>query len=305
MNKSRSFTPLEMKISNGAKRPLVRNPGDALRRKRFPTGFTLVELLVVIAIIALLMSILMPTLARVREQAKAVACKSNLRQWGLFFMMYAENNADHMMRSTGYTGYPEGFMWLKALRPFYDKDYDKNSKSKPELLFCPQAAKVEDKEKPRRHSHVAWSWFSNKDDTSEHGSYGINDWVYDPAPGRSPGGRPAENFWRHVNVKGVNQIPVLVDASHAHGGPHHTDAPFEFEDSPPVWGPGNRMGHYCINRHNGFVNAVFLDWTVREVGLKELWRLKWHKNFDTTNGPEEGLPYPAGWPDWMKHFKEY
>jgi len=56
------------------------------------SGFTLIELLVVIAIIALLMAILMPALNRVKKQAKAVACQSNLKQWGLVWAMYTEEN---------------------------------------------------------------------------------------------------------------------------------------------------------------------------------------------------------------------
>ena len=64
-------------------------------------GFTLIELLVVVAIIALLISILLPSLSQARQQAKAIKCAANLKMVGTAVAIY----------TTEYGAYPASYLY--------------------------------------------------------------------------------------------------------------------------------------------------------------------------------------------------
>ena len=81
-------------------------------------GFTLVELLVVVAIIALLVSILLPTLGKAKEQARTVMCMSNIRGLGLSFTFYTDENDDWL--PAGASSSIDEYTWDSILQPYYD-----------------------------------------------------------------------------------------------------------------------------------------------------------------------------------------
>ena len=104
-------------------------------------AFTLIELLVVIAIIALLLSVLMPSLSKAREAAKSVICSTRLRQIGLGIMLYSEANDGYIVNPrkyvpTSYTGWKAGgqIFWWNLLVPYLQ---DFTEAEKTTVYFCP------------------------------------------------------------------------------------------------------------------------------------------------------------------------
>jgi type II secretory pathway pseudopilin PulG len=247
-------------------------------------------LLVVIAIIALLLMILLPALQRVKEQGKTVACQSNLRQWALYFSMYTDENNGRFHRGWNVGSEPQT-SWMVVLRPYY--------LPQRKICCCPTATKPD----PRggRFAYVAWG---PNPQYQEYGSYGININVTDPLPGKE-GGKPASQYWRRRDVRQAAEIPLFVDDRWWDTRPNHTDQPPAFEGQRDDW-TTNAMKMICLLRHNGFINGAFVDFSTRKIGLKELWTLRWHREFDTRGAwTRAGGVEAKDWPEWMKGFKDY
>jgi prepilin-type N-terminal cleavage/methylation domain-containing protein/prepilin-type processing-associated H-X9-DG protein len=280
-----------------------------------PAGFTLIELLVVIAIIALLMAILLPTLSRVRRQARAMICQSHLRQWGAALGAYTEANQGHLPTDA----IAVNGIWL--LRGAFTPPNDANVPQDTYHHFrtqgiacCPMATQP-----ARRGTFTATVHHSNQlitkiEGTSGsatgaweittpapifHGSYGYNRWLFSGfarVPRRSFG-EIVE--WDVLSFMCRADIPVLLDAI------------IPYPDPQDVLGPSGPDGGictaaFCIDRHNGNVNGLFLDWSVRKVGLKELWTLYWSDDFNRHGRwTKAGGVTPEKWPKWMRKYKDY
>jgi prepilin-type N-terminal cleavage/methylation domain-containing protein len=255
-------------------------------------GFTLIELLVVIAIIAILMAILMPALQRVKEQAGSVACQSNLKQMGLVVSMYTQDYDGKFHQEVGYINDGPWNSWVYAMRPYYSHE--------PEIRNCPMVNHFWSDTR-KGGPFVGWGvygkhGFPTPDYAIEgdYGSYGWNWWLCDQFQSSE-----AEKYWKNINTipGNRNEIPMFVDALWVDALPRPTDQPpdgyYTHID--------RSMGSFCIDRHNGFVNGVFVDYSVRSIGLKELWELRWYNGWKKDR---RATSTPV-WPDWMKSFKDY
>jgi prepilin-type N-terminal cleavage/methylation domain-containing protein len=275
-------------------------------------GFTLIELLVVvgvvvfIAILVFCARVFMHAQNRAKIQANEILCQTNLKQWGLIFSMYTEDNNGYFSGCGKITDARQA--WIVPLLPYVQQETN--------LLYCPDATK----QHPNRCSwggtfytydiHIL-GYMMGKGERSDWNvrcSYGANSWIYNPPPNiGNLQGRPTEWNWRTPNVKDAALVPVFADTMWRGGGPYSDGVRGEPPPHDGQWVRYDReMMHFCINRHNGAINHLFMDWSVRKVGLKELWKLKWHRQFDTA-GPwtKTGGAQPSDWPGWMSNFKDY
>jgi hypothetical protein len=150
----------------------------------------------------------------------------------------------------------------------------------------------------------SWAEFGSYNASFKHGvshnqpihtraSYGINNWLYNAQTDIS--GRSKDWHWRTMNPADhdLHQIPMFMDMMWRGGGPMKSSmAPPQYNGE---WsGYGEQMKHFAMDRHNGGIQSVFMDHSVQHVPIKKLWKLHWHRNWQSDYGD-----YEPSWPSWM------
>jgi prepilin-type N-terminal cleavage/methylation domain-containing protein len=244
-------------------------------------GFTLIELLVVIAIIAILASMLLPSLARAKIKAQQVKCTSNLKQMNLAHFMYVGDFGRSVPYDLGSS------LWMAKLMDYQAKAHF--------IRYCPSAP--EPLKRISRHTlnpdygtaDETWIWRTNGV-TGYQGSYSYNGWLY-----YDLGFDQKKVFTKEATIDFPTLTPFVADAMWVDAWPSATDAPARnlyLGD-----GPAGGISRYTIARHGstsargaprnvpagnklpGSINIACSDGHVELAKLEKLWDFYWHKAY--------------------------
>lgn len=269
------------------------------------TGFTLIELLVVIAIIAILASMLLPALSKAKQKAHSARCLSNLKQWGIMWITYADDNNDSLSQGDNPAISWDRGEWAYALRSYYQK--------KPHLLTCPvttmrrgpsssQENKVSFSDpNAADYGGPTTAYEFPMDDTESAvkqrmpGSYGFNCWAYNPRAqaGDALWGDVSKNFRKITAPRRPTETPLMADSMWRGGAPD-IGGKANAGAMPALhgeWsGAGYEFKHFLIQRHNKGVQLAFFDGSARYQRAKALLRLPWHNRYDINAASTVNLP---------------
>jgi prepilin-type N-terminal cleavage/methylation domain-containing protein/prepilin-type processing-associated H-X9-DG protein len=254
-----------------------------MKRSSIRRGFTLAELLTVIGLIAVLISLLLPVLARVRAAAQSTACLSNLRQMGTGWLVYTGEARGRFMDyiwssppapHSSWDGYWPGVLSANGVRG--------------NVIVCPRASEVSTNAANRGYGSANTSWtgrFASSGTairlnatTFRDGSYGFNRYL-------TYGGHfsPDGSVNQLSTVSNVSEVPVFFDCAYVDVWPSNGT------ETDPVEMPANLLGivnfsspehfHFLMARHGRGINVVFADASAKWVPLEEVYMMSWRNSW--------------------------
>lgn len=244
-------------------------------------GFTLIELLVVISIIAMLLAILMPALGKVKEKARTMVCRTNLRQLAFSCRLYSEDHDGKLY------AYGSG-LFLNQISPYAD-DVDS-------IRYCPYT-RVDEKTVTSTGTNrwgsakKPWVWGYGVPEP-EYGSYTCNGWLYTWSSSMDfivpKGGKTFSYMFSSLTqVRRSATTPFFTDGVWVDAWPDYPDTiPANFDLTQENRNTGvdpaqNHIRRVVTNRHSGKVNMAFVDGHTEGVELSNLWNVTWHKGWQS------------------------
>ena len=244
-------------------------------------GFTLTELLVVLGLVAVLISLLLPVISRVRASANSAACLANLRQMTTTWTVYLSEsrgrlpdyiNSSPMLPDVAYHGY-----WLGILESY---------RVQGDALLCAAAAEPipynQAAFKGAGNVNYAWNGFFTSTSTVTRlnnkiyrvGSYGYNRRL------TSDGGYGLDQKATRISqVKNLTEVPVFFDCTMIDSRPENgstaipVQSPNDLRGELPIAAPDH--WRFLIARHGRAINVACADGSARRVPLEETYLLQW------------------------------
>jgi len=243
-------------------------------------AFTLIELLVVIGVIAILMSILIPSLSKARESARDALCKANLHGWAQPVTLYLQDYKDTFWRGFRSNQTAGSNWWMKALEVYYAQ-IDK-------IRCCPKALKTS--AQGGAVPFLAWgptsgTWWGTENQ-GYYGSYAANGWVEDKWTDLTTDNRANAttewyrgNFWRKGSaIEYPEEVPLMTDSQWLDAWPQPRDMPPATETT--AWSGASQFARVIQNRHEGHQNMLFCDGGSRAVPFLAFRTFRWHRNYN-------------------------
>ena len=272
------------------------DPGSGSGVTSFNKGFTLIELLVVIAIVALLLSVLLPSLNKAKRYARRIIDTTNLRSLATALHIYLNNSNDKFF------DYDIGadMLWMDRVGDSID--------NLDAVRYCPETvAKIDEVRAAFNGTSRIWAtstspWLWNSLTKPSLppalGSYGLNGWFYRDTSWVAAADKLLL-YGNRAGVRSPSTTPMVLDANWVDGWPKNTNT---LTDSHNYLkgntDPGNSsnttmIGRFLLDRHGPETNVIFLDGSVTLLPHKDLWTLSWHKGSQPNYNAAVPRPIPA------------